>query len=148
MTVLSDLLTCLDAAAREAPDLRVAAGLLVDLRETRRELAQLERDVEQRIADLMGDRRETVMGVGVLERHRVKKRLAWDREELLRVVRDSRLVNRETGEIAEETELQRVLAVWNLGAPRVTALRERGIDGDEFCSSQDQGRWTVQVTGS
>jgi hypothetical protein len=42
-------------------------------------------------------------------------------------------------------DLARILDVWNLGAPRVTSLRERGIDPDEFCTST-AGKVSVVIT--
>jgi len=93
---------------------------------------------------------------GPVEVHGKRDRKAWQRGPLLRMVLDSRLQpNPDTGELQPEDEghvtvddepvtvspdLGRVLHVWNLGAPRTTALRDRGIDPDEFCTSTWGGR--------
>ena len=109
-----------------------------------RRLAAARDDLGRLLADDMPEKRMTVMGVGTFEKHRKADRKAWDKDELLRVVLDSRVVDPETGEVREETPLDRVLDVWNLPAPRTTALKARGIDPDEFCTVE-YGHLTLQV---
>jgi len=91
---------------------------------------------------------------------RGRDRTEWDTRSLVRAVLDSRCrPDPETGEAAPSDDgraeikgeplscsqdLARVLHVWNLGAPRVTALRDRGIDPDEFCASSP-GRVSVVI---
>ncbi len=53
------------------------------------------------------------------------------------------MVDKDTGEITEETPLEKVLACFNLPAPRTTALRQRGIDADQFCRSETRG-YTIE----
>jgi hypothetical protein len=85
-----------------------------------------------------------VEGVGVFVKKGKRDRTQWDKDALLSAVLDSRLVNTETGEVTEESPLDKVRAVWNLGTPRVTALRERNIDPDQFCRSE-WGGWGIEV---
>ena len=47
----------------------------------------------------------------------------------------------------DASPLDKVLRVWNLGAPRVTALRDMGLDADEFCRSEDAGH-TIRLIAS
>lgn len=75
-----------------------------------------------------------VDGVGRVEVKRGRKRSRWQGDDLLRAVLDSRRAD-EDGEPIDESPLEKVLHVWNLGAPRVTALKERRLQADEFCES-------------
>ena len=109
-----------------------------------RRLAAARDDLGRLLADDMPEKRMTVMGVGTFEKHRKADRKALDKDDLLRVVLDSRVVDPETGEVRDETPLDKVLDVWNLPAPRTTALKARGIDPDEFCTVE-YGHLTLQV---
>lgn len=109
-----------------------------------RVLAGVRSQVEPLLAERMPEKQVTVEGVGTFVRHKRKDRTQWAKDDLLRAVLDSRLVDPNTGEVADETPLAKVLAVWNLPAPRVTALRARGIDADEF-AHVETGGWTVEV---
>ncbi len=37
------------------------------------------------------------------------------------------------GVITDESPVDKILYCWNLGAPRVEALRARGLDPDDYC---------------
>lgn len=74
-----------------------------------------------------------------------KSRKDWKTDDLLRAVLDSRRFDRGTGELVEETPMEKLLTVWNLGAPRVTALEERGIEPDDFCEVEWSGRNIKEV---
>jgi hypothetical protein len=117
---------------------------LTMLKEARTNLAIVERDLEQALAQAMAGKNLIVEGVGTFERTKKKNRTQWDKDDLLRVVIDSRKFDPMTGELIDETPLDRVLACWNLPAPRLTALRDRGIDVDEFCHSEDAG-WAIRL---
>lgn len=116
------------------------------MEEARRILAVSCADLADRLADMMGEKRRTVIDVGTFERHRKADRKHWDTDDLRRVVLDTRLVTLD-GEIIDESPLDKILDVWNLSAPRITRLRARGIDPDEFCEVQ-RGGWTLQVIAS
>lgn len=137
------------------------ADLLRVIRDAKRNLSDVERAVENRLGAEMHAYRETIEGVGTIERHARKSRTEWDKEALLRDVLDSRLFDMTSGEIVDETPLEKVLYVWNLPAPRTTALRERGqlerdeetgelkpvgIDPDEYCHVEDKGGFTIKLT--
>lgn len=72
-------------------------------------------------------------------------RKGWQTDDLLRAVLDSRLFAPGTGELVDETPVEKILAVWNLGAPRVTALKARGIDPDEFATVEWSNRSVAEV---
>jgi hypothetical protein len=114
-------------------------GLISD---AARDLARIRDELGKRLADAMPDKRAVVEGAGVFEKHRKKDRTQWDKEDLLRAVLDTRQFD-EDG--TDTSPLEKVLKVWNLPAPRVTALRELGIDADEFCHVESGG-WALQLT--
>lgn len=60
----------------------------------------------------------------------------WQNDDLRRAVLDSVLVDRETGEIKEETPADKLAHVWSLAGSgaRRTALIERGIQPDEYAA--------------
>lgn len=123
-------------------DLVGARQLLV---EQKRCLTDAVEALDSLIGDLMGEHRVTVMGVGTFIRHKRKSRTKWEKDALLSVVLDSRLVDPETGEVKDESPLDRVLDVWNLGAPRTTALTARGIDADEYATVETREGWSLEV---
>lgn len=121
---------------------RLTAWAVIE--DANRVLQQVRSVAVRQIAESMSDWEVTVNGIGTFKKHVQRSRTQWDCEDLLRVVRDSRLVNVDTGEIAEESELDKVRHVWNLGAPRTGALKERGIDADEFCHVERRGH-TIEL---
>jgi hypothetical protein len=122
------------------------ADLLRVIRDAKRNLSDLERTVENRLGQEMGEYRTTIEGVGTIERHARKSRTQWKKDELLHDVLDTRLVDKKTGELIDETPLDKVLAVWNLPAPRTGELKARGLDPDEYCTVEDQGGFTIKLT--
>lgn len=128
-------------------DLDVGLVCYSMLEETNRVLARVRSELACRMAEEMGEKRHTVEGVGTFERHRKTDRKRWDSDALLRSVLDTRMVNTDTGEVKDETPLDKVLAVWNLGVPRTTVLKVRGIDGDEFCTTEP-APWSIQLTAN
>jgi hypothetical protein len=122
------------------------AVLLQELAELRRVLDAFRADVEHALGGAMGEYRTTILGVGTLERHRDKRYRHGDDEGLLRAVLDSRLVNSATGELIEETPVDRIVHVWRLSATeaRKTALDARRIAKDEFCTVE-RGHWKIQI---
>lgn len=115
------------------------------LEEARQVLAVAQGTLASRLAESMGDnKRLTIVGVGTFEKHRKTDRKQWDTEALLHDVLDTKRVDPETGEVADETPIEKVLEVWNLGAPRITAVRGRALDPDDYCHV-DRGGLTLQV---
>lgn len=121
-----------------------AAAVYVQLVDVQRELAAVMSLLTHAFAESLGERETTIDGLGTFRRRGRKDRTRWQKDDLLRAVLDSRVVNIDTGEVADETPLDKVLAVWNLATPRTTALKDRGIDPDEFCTSE-WGGWTIEV---
>jgi hypothetical protein len=103
--------------------------------------------VRERLDNLLGEalgRYESIVpGFGMVKRHPRKSRTKWDKDRLLRDVEDSRLFDRE-GTMKDETPLEKVLHVWNLGSPRLTALKERGLEGDDYCAIEERPGWTIE----
>lgn len=117
------------------------------IEESRKALAVAGEVLAARMAEAMPDKQHTIMGVGTFEKHRKTSRTKWDVEDLRRAVLDTRRVNPNSGEVVEETPLEKVLEVWNLGVPRITAVRGRGLDPDEFCRVE-KGAMTLQLVTS
>ena len=142
-------------------DLDQAISDLHELRETVTALRMWEGVLTDWIADALGRNTLDLDGIGHIEVKHGANRKEWDRRALVRAVLDSRMPpHPDTGEmdpnddgraevdgeaISVSPDLGRVLHVWNLGAPRVTALRERGIDPDEFCQATP-GKTSVVFT--
>ncbi len=108
------------------------------LEEARKNLSLITSLLEKKLAKVM-PRDYTLEGVGTFEKRKRTNRTSWDREELVRDVLDSRIFDPITGEDKFPTPLDKVRHVWNLGAPRTTALRELGLDPDQYCEAEDAG---------
>lgn len=121
-----------------------AAAIYVELVDVQKELAAVMSLLTHAFAESLAHKETTVDGIGTLRRRGRTDRIRWQKDDLLRAVLDSRIVDKDTGEVADETPLDKVLAVWNLATPRTTALKERGIDPDDFCHSE-WGGWTIEV---
>lgn len=143
----TSLSTMLEDGPIEDATLKQHAQWLVTVREIRRVLSDVEQKIQDATAERMDAPTVVVTGLGVLSRHGRKNRKKWDTDALKSAVLDSRLVDSETGEVADESPLDRVLMVWNLGAPRLMALRARSIDPDEFCEVEALPGWSVEVRG-
>lgn len=126
-------------------DIHSRLELLATLREEKAHVEERIQQVQNEIADLMEGRGNVSVEVD----GRKVKRTAyyyerWDKDGLRRAVLDSRLFDRTTGEFVDETPVEKVLHIWNLGVPRKTALTERGLNPDEFCESEFRG-WKIDV---
>lgn len=103
------------------------------------------------LAREMGRERLEVEGLGAFEKRYGKKRTKWDHEalygELAKRTRTATFADPSTGEVYDDFEkafyvLQRAAnPAW-----RVTALKEFGIQADEYCSSTP-GLVTIQFHG-
>lgn len=138
-----------DQALIEMSDAPIDTAKLAGVRalgiETKKSLAVLTELIDTALGDALGQYETVIDGVGVVKRHKRKARTKWDSPDLLRTVLDSRLVDKTTGVVKEESPLDRVLHVWNLGAPRATALKERGIQIDEYCTTEIRPGWQIEV---
>ena len=148
--------TMLAELEASVPDLNLADALDVfdALEQANRDLADLRHTLAGQIAALMPGKTVTLHG-HTYEKSGRWRRTGWDIEQLLPTVLDTRRFDKTTGELIEETDLQKVLHVWSLGGPRTTALRERGfaveIDEngnrtdplDEWCQATWAG-WAIK----
>lgn len=145
VTIVLDSIEALDVDAICALPIETQLVCVAILEEANRTLGVVRALLTPRVAKAMPDKQMTVSGAGTFEVHRKKSRTQWDKDDLLRAVLDSRIVNPNTGEVKEETPIEKVLHVWNLGAPRTTALRERGLSADEFCHTE-LGDLSIEIT--
>lgn len=131
-------------------DLDRAITDLAELRSVRSALGDWEDVLVTYIADSLGRNTTVVEGVGTVQVRYGTDRKEWATHDLLRAVLDSRMPPTADGEVhptddghadikGEPVSLSpdagRICHVWNLGAPRVTALKDRGIPVDEFCTA-------------
>ena len=142
------------AALVEAGDWETLIRGLEPLQQVLGDLRIVEQQVKRGIADTMPERRVTVEGVGTVERKAKVSRKNWDSDELLRKLIARAILDSETGElpsspiVAADLILQELRAVMPITGSlgwRVTALRERGIDPDEWCE-QTQDGYTIQFS--
>lgn len=132
-------------------DIDRAVRDLAELRAARKALADWEDVLAEFVADGIGRNTVHVDGVGAVEAKRGAKRTEWDHDALWRTVvaraRDERAVDPDTGEVVESEgeAVGRVLAECARPAWRLTPLRDRGIDPDEYCHTQP-GRISVVIT--
>lgn len=108
-------------------------------------LALIKERLDSLIGDALGTFKQIVPGIGEVKRHRKARRTDWQSDDLLRVVLDTRIVDPATGEI--ESDVQKIRRVWNLAgySARRGALKELGVNPDDFCVVQEQRGWTIEV---
>lgn len=134
----------LDVDVIAALPIEEALDIWTRLEEANRVLSGVRSQLPNLLAASFGEKTLEIPALGVFEIHGKKNRTKWDREALLRDVQDCRVLNDQTGEIA--SPLDKVLKVWNLGAPRVTALKALGLDPDQYCESEWAG-YAIQKVG-
>lgn len=119
----------------------------------RQQLSDIARDVEVRLAEVMPDKVLELPGLPVMERRRGTDRKRWASEDLLSLIVSRAIIDPETGELLSdpvvlrsriEDEVRACMPVTGSLGWRVTALRERGIEPDEFCETSP-GRTSVQI---
>lgn len=73
------------------------------------------------------------------------KRTAWQSDDLVRAVLDSRRFDPGTGALIEETPADKLMHVFGLtgSSAKITALKERGLNADEFCTVTREDRVEV-----
>ena len=143
---LTETIAAVDLAVEgeDYPDLEEALICWAMIEEAARNVSRIRDELAKKLADEMIDKRVTVDGLGTFEKHGKRDRKKWDRDALLRDVLDTRIVDPNTGEVMDATPLDKVLHVWNLGTPRLTALRDRGLDPEDYCESEFAG-FTIQL---
>lgn len=138
----------------DAGDWESLAWGLDGLRQLKADLAIVEKDVEKDVARLMPSRQETVEHLGTLISRPVYSSPRWRSEELLAHLVLRAIFDAETGELRAATALEGAqLAASEIAACapvtpslgwRVTALRERDIDPDEWRHRDHKGE-SVQI---
>lgn len=131
-------------------DLDRAVEDLHRLRAIRQALAMWEGELTDWISDAIGRNTITVAGVGHVEAKRGANRKEWDNDALWRTVvakaRDERAVSLDGEPLESEGEaVGRVLGECMRPSWRLTPLRDRGIDPDEFCQTTP-GKVSVVIT--
>lgn len=141
---LHEVLEGLDELVRDkSMTTEEALSELLAVKECAGDLRQLTRDLERYVAQKM-DAHEAQIGGHTVIRHKADKRTNWQHDDLLRIVMDTRHVNPDTGEIESPVEtLKAVYAVKGYNA-RLTALKERNIDPDDF-SDVEPGPWKLEI---
>lgn len=120
-------------------DIEVALRDLHELREIKQALTMWEGVLTDWIADYLGRNTMDLDGVGHVEVKHGANRKEWDNDALWRLVvaraRDERKIDPETGEALESEgeAVGRVLGECMRPSWRLTPLRERDIDPDEYC---------------
>lgn len=123
---------------------------LAELRKIKTDLDALVRETEENVAALLPEKKVIVDGFGVVERRTASTR-KWESDNLMRHLVRTQLDPDGTGEITLPRVfalLETLTAVLPLTASlgwRVTALKEAGVDVDNF-SETTYGRSTIQIT--
>lgn len=142
------------AALVEAGDWESLVRGLEPLQQVLGDLRMLEHQVKRGIADTMPERRVSVEGVGTVERKAKVTRRNWDSDELLRKIIAGAILDETTGELPSSPvvaadlilrELRAVMPITGSLGWRVTALRERGIDPDDWCD-EDRDGFTISFS--
>lgn len=129
------------AKAAEAGDLESLCVALSELRALKKTVGLLDDELSTLIAPLIHGPYKEVDGIGVVEVKKRSDRKAWDHDRLtdLVVARaiDERVLDEETGEYEREaTAVAKALRdCAGISYWKVTGLRKRGIDPDEFCET-------------
>lgn len=146
VSMFDALLADMDDLLRRAnpEDLDVADALTCRVVLGSASLALVRERLDNLLGDALGTYETTVPGIGVVRRHKRKARTKWDKDLLMRDVADSRVFARD-GTMKDESPLDKVLHVWNLGAPRTTALKERSLDADNYCAVEERPGWTIET---
>lgn len=130
-----------DVDARSNPE--ACAIVLAAIRDARQDLAKFAATVEADLMAAAGERRFTVDGLGEVEIKKTTKRTQWANEDLTKVVvaraLDERIVDEATGEYEpREQAVARVLSECARPSWRLTPLRARAIDPDEFSTVTEE----------
>lgn len=152
-------MTHLDAASTELTELHETldtlddpnqlAQILAGIRDIKRQVSAVYDDCERLLLSRMDEKKLEVPGLGLVEAKRRIKRTQWDNDSLTKHVvalaLDERLLDEATGEFEREADaVARVLGECARPSWRVTPLRARGLQIDEFCREEEDG-WSVSL---
>jgi hypothetical protein len=146
---MSDLLAAVNAldvdeiAALPLPE---ALAIWCELEEANRILALVRSLLPNALAPQWGEKQIELPGVGVFVLHAKKNRTKWNSEDLYRAVKDTRIVDEKTGEVLSQLAVVEKVYPHAGYQARLTALREIGLDPDEFCSSEWAG-YSIEKAG-
>lgn len=131
-------------------DIETLARLLLQSREMVRVMRDITGRIEQATVRAMPHRKMVIEGVGHLEKAAETTRRAWDSPLLAGAVLKAAVTQwvQETGEVVGDDVANMVLEAFMKAARpewRVTALRDMGIDADNYCEVS-YGEQKVRVT--
>lgn len=155
LTTLRQAIAAVDEqrqALVEAGDLHNLAHGLAQIGALLGDLRQLQTAVEADVAALMVDKKVEIDGLGVIERRKGTDRKAWDWPSLLPLLIRSEVDPEGTGELpaapvvveAITRVIVDVIGVTPSKGPKITGLRARGLDPDEWAETSP-GRVSVQI---
>jgi len=134
-----------------ADDIATRADALARLREHRRHVSDLEHDIERWLAEAMGQDIVNLDDDVVLERRRGTKRTKWQSEAVLAQLGIQARVDADGVVQPPDGQFTRLYEAVQSCCPltaslswRAGALRERGIDPDEYAATEP-GRVSVAV---
>ena len=111
------------------------ARSIQEIQAAKRVLSILEGDLDKALYDAMDEKQEVVDGVGSLERNYAISRTGWRNDELTRAL----LAGAERPEDKLAAMLECASPSW-----RMSRLRARGIDPDDFCESTRKKHVTIR----
>ena len=148
LTTLLALLDELDRLVDVQVDRDSLAALLVGLRDVKTSAARVFANAERALLSEAGEKTFDVAGLGRFEAKKSIKRSAWRFDELVPVLvakaNEERHYDANTGTVEGEGEaVARVLRdCVSFGYGKVTGLRARGIDVDEWCQVDGEA-WSI-----
>lgn len=108
-----------------------------------RDLRELRRACEQDVVELIPAKKAFVEGVGFVEVKTDIRRRNWQSRDLAMAAVANAV---EAGDVDHPMDVvELMLAMFSISAAKVTALRERGFDPDEWCETE-WGHRTIRVT--
>jgi hypothetical protein len=153
---LAELVAAIDVSVR-GPILDLDQALIAFgvLEQANRDLADARRFLADRLGDEMGTKRVTVTGAATFERmpRREGSTKCMDEEGLWRQVLDTRIVDRDTGEVIPQSEIIRMVygslsketGKIRLTGASPTKVELVGIDPELFFEKPDRVGWSLQV---
>lgn len=139
VAAIVEALDALDLTIDALVDRDSLATLLYDLRDVKQRVAEVYGACESHVIEEAGERSFDLPNLGRFEVRKSVKRSKWDHDSLVSVLvrkaNEERKFNSTTGEVEPEGEaVARTLRdCISFGQGKVTGLRARGIEADEFC---------------
>lgn len=102
--------------------------------------------LELRLAELVPPKYAMpIAGHTVRHKKGSPKRSEWQSDDLLRAVLDSRRFDPGNGDLIEETPAEKLMHVFGMSgsSAKITALKERGLNADDFCTITREDRVEV-----